>query len=356
MSTIDPVDVPAPPFYRRLVIAARLIRRKCTIEYGSALNPIDLLSAHPWRISLFTTYSLSLSFFESVALDALTRGGGRRTIIVADVDGVRAALGEWGARGVGRAYQVEPIGVSGGIFHPKVMVLAGAGECHLLVGSGNLTFGGWGGNLEVLEHLHPSFAPEAFADAADWFEDLATSPRFRHGAQGTFTEVADIFRASARLSRATGAFRLLHGSSGSISEEIAAIADEIGGARRLVVVSPFFDSGAAVDDLCSLLGLQEAHLHAHPAGTVFASHGANWPVASKCAVKAITVDVVDDDRQLHGKLLEISCRNGRILVSGSANATTAALGARGNVEAVVARIERTRRSAWSLTKADPLRQ
>src|SRR5262245_50883754 len=70
--------------------------------------PLDLISAHPWRRAAFTTYALSLSFFEAVILDALVRGGGREAVILADVDGVRVALGEQGARRVGKDYDVEP--------------------------------------------------------------------------------------------------------------------------------------------------------------------------------------------------------------------------------------------------------
>jgi hypothetical protein len=65
-----------------------------------------------------------------------------------------------------RSYELEPLAVAHGVFHPKLTVLAAMDECHLLVGSGNLTFGGWGGNCENLEHLHPSFAASAIADAA----------------------------------------------------------------------------------------------------------------------------------------------------------------------------------------------
>ena len=54
--------------------------------------PTDLVSAHRWERVTFTTYALSLSFFEAVVLDALVRGGGRETLILADVAGARAAL------------------------------------------------------------------------------------------------------------------------------------------------------------------------------------------------------------------------------------------------------------------------
>jgi hypothetical protein len=118
-----------------------------------SLAPLDLLSAHPWQRVTFTTYALSLSFFEAVVLDALIRGGGREALILADVEGVRASLSEQGAQYVGKVYEVEPVSVSAGVFHPKISVMSAKDECHLLVGSGNLTFGGWGGNYEVLEPL-----------------------------------------------------------------------------------------------------------------------------------------------------------------------------------------------------------
>jgi hypothetical protein len=57
-----------------------------TANAGAALAPLELVSAHPWRRVVFTTYALSLSFFEAVILDALVRGGGRESLILADVE------------------------------------------------------------------------------------------------------------------------------------------------------------------------------------------------------------------------------------------------------------------------------
>src|SRR5260370_4036635 len=143
------------------------------------LAPLDLISGHPWQRVTFTTYALSLSFFEAVILDALIRAGGREATILADIDGVRASLSEQGAQRVGKDYEVEPVSVSSGVFHPKITVMSAAEECHLLVGSGNLTFGGWGGNCEVLEHLHPSFAADAIEDAANFFDLISVTERIR---------------------------------------------------------------------------------------------------------------------------------------------------------------------------------
>lgn len=116
-----------------------------------SLAPLNLISAHPWQRMTFTTYALILSFFEAVILDALMRGGGREALILADVEGVRASLSEQGAQRVSKDYKVEPFPSHRAYFirrfpscQPKTNVI-------LLAGSGNLTFGGWGGNYEALE-------------------------------------------------------------------------------------------------------------------------------------------------------------------------------------------------------------
>jgi hypothetical protein len=138
------------------------------------VNPLDLISAAPWRRAAFTTYALSLSFFEAASRRAASRGG-RNALILADPEGVRAGLSEEGARRVGRDYEIEAVACANhGVFHAKVGALFGDDDAHLLVGSGNLTFAG-GGNLELVEHLHPSFAADAFDDAAAFFEQLAAS-------------------------------------------------------------------------------------------------------------------------------------------------------------------------------------
>ena len=61
-----------------------------------SIAPLDLVSAHPWQRAAFTTYALSLSFFEAVVLDALVRAEAREMLILADIDGVHLAKHECG--------------------------------------------------------------------------------------------------------------------------------------------------------------------------------------------------------------------------------------------------------------------
>lgn len=316
-----------------------------------AFKPEDLIAVHPWRKAVFTTYALSLSFFESVVLDGLVRGRTKEALILADAEGVRAGLSEQGAQRVGREYEVEPIAMTGGVFHPKIAALVGDDDSHLVVGSGNLTFNGWGGNFELAEHLHPSFASDAFDDAAMFFMMLAESKRAAHVAGDRCLSLAeDLSRAA--IGPRDGAIRLVHSLEGSIGERLAEFADDIGGASRLSVVAPFWDSGAAIDRLCRRLGLDAVHVHAHPGGSVRGTVGSNWPLSPQTKIIPMAVTELADgsDRKLHAKSFEILCKRGRLLVSGSVNATSAALTA-GNVEAAVVRIQRERLHGWTFEPA-----
>jgi hypothetical protein len=239
--------------------------------------PTDLVSAHRWERVTFTTYALSLSFFEAVVLDALIRGGARQALILADVRGVRASLSEQGAQRVGKDYNVEPVAVSSGrAFHPKISVFSDQDESHLLVGSGNLTFNGWGGNVEVLEHLHPSFAADAIADTAEFFELLPVTERVRFGAEDECAAIAADLRRSVQGKPANGNIRLLHNLDKSISAQLLQMVDDLGGATRLIAAAPFWDHGAAIDGLCKSMGLDHLFIHSH-----LAARRRGWYVPAK---------------------------------------------------------------------------
>lgn len=315
------------------------------------MQPLDLVSALPWRRVLFTTYALSLSFFEAVVLDRLVRGGGRNALILADPEGIRAGLSEQGARRAGRDYEVEPLACTTGVFHPKLSLFLADDDAHLLVGSGNLTFGGWGMNLETVDHLHSSFAADALDDAAEMFELLTIADNVRMGVADQCGEIAGQIRRLTQGAARNGEVRLLHSAGDSIGEQIAAMAGDLGGATRLSIVSPYFDvSGSAVSRLAGLLACEDIRLHAHPVGPVRGPMGTNWPEGAAAAPVCIDAPFGEDDRRLHAKCFEILCRRGRLIVSGSANATHAALFS-GNVEASIVRIQRDTLVGWEARPA-----
>nr|QQZ50555.1 hypothetical protein JKL49_03155 [Phenylobacterium glaciei] len=142
--------------------------------------------------------------------------------------GVRGALAEYGARVVGKDYDIEPVSVKHGVLHAKVAALVSSDDAHLVVGSGNLTFGGWGGNLEVAEHLHPSFAADAFDDAAGFFRALATTDRATHDAGDRLELLATALETGAASGVRNGDVRLLHNLTEDLTRQLVARADELG--------------------------------------------------------------------------------------------------------------------------------
>src|SRR3954447_8082881 len=161
------------------------------------LAPLDVIAAHPWKRALFTTYALGASFTEAVVVEALLRRGVEHITILSDAAGMKMALREEGAVRIGREYSLEPVTVRNGCFHPKIGVLWSDDRTHVLVGSGNLTFGGWSANLECVDHLHPQGCGNALIGVADFLLDLATTARCLHAAQSACEDFSERIRAQA---------------------------------------------------------------------------------------------------------------------------------------------------------------
>lgn len=109
-------------------------------SFFSSLKPKYLLG---------TTYTLSLTFFESVVWPTIPKGNLDNCLILCDHLGYRRAMSEAGTlRDIGARYFVVPISAQGK-FHPKVWIAANDEKVCLLVGSGNLTQSGFIDNVEL---------------------------------------------------------------------------------------------------------------------------------------------------------------------------------------------------------------
>ena len=301
-------------------------------------SPRDLLLANKWSSLLFTTYSLSLSFLEAVAISAVARTF-RSFTVLTDLEGYRSSLADAGAIGVGRNYDLVPVRVERGVFHPKIGIMADEeSTVRAIVGSGNLTFGGWGYNTEVLDVLIPGIDSNCFADLAGFLEAVAEAAV--PGGRLSIERLPDLGRfveTCRRASRAPGAgnSRVLHTVSEPLDVQLGRVTSELGGATSLTVVSPFFSGHLGVMQLATALSCETISVAVPPVAPAIFDF-------SRCrqagfSVSPVACDLFSDTRSLHAKLFDIECRRGRLIVVGSANATTAAVSGR-NVEAVVTRI------------------
>ncbi|MDR7155693.1 hypothetical protein J2W40_002529 [Sphingobium xenophagum] len=308
-------------------------------ERSEALHPLDMLRAGRWKRALFGTYTLSLGFFEATPLRALRRAGVAEISILADISGVADALGEAGAREVGRTYAVEPLLVRKGCFHPKFMLLDSETGPRMFVGSGNLTFSGWGRNLELAEFLTPEQAPQVFADMADFLSALAHSDRVDFPGARTAESWAGALRRIAVPGRQQD-MRLIHNVDEPIAPQLAAMAGLYGGAEGLLVASPYFGKGDAVQRLAKALGVNRPDVHV---SSRLALAGHHYDFERHEDARPVVVRALDEaarQRPMHAKLLEVKCRDAVLTVSGSVNASGPALMQASNVELAVVRVGR----------------
>lgn len=326
---------------------------------GSVPAAIDVLRARPWKRALFTTYALSLSFFETEVLHALTSAGDSdldEIWIVTDASGYRSSLMERRAVSVGQVYRLVPAALPQGVFHPKLTYLSGPEGDLLLVGSGNLTFGGYGRNAEVLEVLTPDAVPTVFLDFAEFLESIPERPDLLLPQQ-------EWIRTFARLAREAAApfetqapslnTRLLHSLRQPVVQQLERRASEVGPVRRLTVLSPFHDpDGKAVLGLASRLGVSQLRVGLPPDPSELSTFPFSRKAPKGLRVSAVRPVVSHPKRPLHAKWIEIEGQRGALTLTGSVNATTKSLCGTDNVEVGVLR-HASRAPAWAEWKTVP---
>jgi hypothetical protein len=307
-----------------------------------SVSVLDVIDGGKWQRALFTTYALSLSFFESILLRSLRRVGCQETWIITDVQGYRDSLIERRSQGVGQEFRLVPVSLKQGVFHPKCIYLAGEQLDVLLVGSGNLTFGGFGRNLEVIEVLLSTTAPAAFGD----FAGFLTSIENRLGKDLHCPDLAwtKIFRDCAtRWSQVVPNSsleqpRLIHTVDTSVTSQLPTQITHLK-PRELTIMSPFFDNdGNAVRSLADALGCTSVRIAVRPN-----EHKSNFPFKDTLKWKQSKIVAVWPEanalkRPVHAKWIETRGEAGTAVLTGSINATTAALCTTRNVEVGVLRI------------------
>ncbi len=288
----------------------------------------DILQLREWKRALFTTYTLSLSYFESEILPSLLRAGCSDIWLIADAEGYRSSLLERRSMRVGHEYRLVPAALPNGVFHAKSIYLSSDEGDLLLVGSGNVTFAGHGRNLEIFEALIPETHGAAFADFADYLEAL----RARDDIKFARTEWIDDFAARALVASgdSEGPVRLLHSLNDPVVDQIPIVLEDYGRCSAVSVMSPYHDpDGLAVKRLSEELG------GAPVAVAVTGKDASPFPfsTASSWFAPVTPVRLVGRDKRfVHAKLYEFSCADRPVILSGGINATRKALTTTENVE------------------------
>jgi hypothetical protein len=298
----------------------------------------DIVQMRPWKHALLTTYTLSLSYFESEILRPLLRRGCSDIWLIADAEGYRNSLLERRSMRVGQEYRLIPVALPDGVFHAKCIYLAGDEGDLLLVGSGNVTFHGHGRNNEVFEALSPNIAASAFRDFADFLEATGSRPDIRIAR----SEWAEDFAARARLAAERGAdedgvpaVRLVHPLNEPVMDQLPGLLAQYGGCNEATIMSPYHDrEGYSLREMGAELNLNRMNIAVTEKGTSpFPFRTASawpWPVLPVTLFRK-------DKRFVHAKWFEFQTDAKKLLLTGSINATRKALMTTANVELGVLR-------------------
>src|SRR5216683_7954599 len=165
------------------------------LKAAASAHPVDILASGPWRSATFTTFALSLSFFESIVLRQLRAAHCREVTVFVDPLGYRNSLIESQLIGAGCSYRLIPVSAPKGAFHLKFGYLRSENPANsdcLLIGSGNLTMGGYGNNAELIDVFLSQDQPSLFRSFARILDALITSPTVR------FPTTVEILSVQAR--------------------------------------------------------------------------------------------------------------------------------------------------------------
>lgn len=295
-----------------------------TVEHSAFASPLSLL--HQWRDDLtdgsplrelvVLGFTLDLAFFERFCVPPARQLGARVTV-VADADqGKHDAVDVHFA---GRSYQ-HGAAFLPGAFHPKVAVLLGDEHVWFAIGSGNPTMAGWGHNQELWFVLRGRVAigPRVQADLGTWLQRL---PDHVSMPSWIATSLVDVGRrlTPADVDDTHPDVHLLHNLDTSILNEIPDLT-----AAELRLAAPFVDSsGQAVRDLVDRAAPGRLRIALQ---RDMSSFNGKTLLDVTATVDDVEFRDVDDQRTMHGKLIEWTAPDGgTTAIVGSPNLTSAAL-------------------------------
>ena len=295
---------------------------------------------------LVLTHNVDFVFIQNLVLAALRSCGSPSLTVFADAGCARESYALQGAllATLGRRYRIVPVQQRiGSRFHPKAVFLSGRKTGTLLVGSGNLTFGGWRENAEIWIEYDAAADPgevSAFREAV-----IALAARLPLN-EGIRTEILEAFDPSTRdWAKATAPPSGLLARLGEGPSLLQRMAAEWGDAdvNRLVVSTPYFDpDGDALLELVAASRAGSTDVLIDSRNSNLTKQAAiRW---SNVNVRAATVSRDNDETEylgfLHAKFFALERQDDVLLFLGSANCSRAALlskGSAGNAELLAVR-------------------
>lgn len=290
------------------------------------------------------TYNIDFRFVQYLLRPILRRCGHPSLLIFADARRATESFARGGAllSGLGVRYRVVPVAMSAGAaFHPKAVLLSGSERGTLLVGSGNLSFGGWRENGEIwLRRDTDRHGTAEFAYFREYLRRIVYRVPLRDAIATEIEAALDgASRAWARDMQPSGGLVGRVGNGPSLLERMR---EQTGGRAfaELTIAAPYFDDEAhAVAALLAAFGPAPTKLLVPRKGHNLREAAASGlpPQVTLCSTAWAPPADTEKPRDafLHAKFYALTSGARVHLFLGSANASRAAMlssGERGNAE------------------------
>jgi hypothetical protein len=299
------------------------------------MNPREFCRERDFPTAILLAYAFEPLFFERIALRDLWSGGTGDVLVLADARQIEAAKErrEGQMYHLGRRYQLVPAQVSGS-FHPKIILRLGQDGGLIWLASGNLTFGGWGGNREL--DCAWRFGPGQ-TDAGQWIGTLLQRIAswmpggLSHDVVGRVRELPWIGRLAEPVRAEALPLITSAGSSslaGQIGERWAGRQfDEI-----LILTGSTDEDGAFLQWAHNMFGVERVRVLVDRGRVSFLAD------AIRRLPMKVSVLSLPSGKPLHAKFYWFTGRDGSAAIMGSANCSRAAWllppDSGGNIEAV----------------------
>lgn len=340
--------------------------------------------------AILTSFPFSSGFFERSVLPALrSKHKNIRTAVLMDEqqyedsiapEGQTEALGQVDGTKLGKAYHVSPIRPpTNRTFHPKVHLLTGQNRVQVMVGSGNLTHPGLTTNQEIATRFTLPADPDGneadpetvatrskkakiYCDIEEFFQELLNSEFGRTVDSATHQTIDNTLKAgewvhdidTSELTSTADATRLFHSLTQPILEQAFAQIEERGEQIQSVeIIAPFYGTSMRVPEYFITQGI-ETTLWVQSDRTQLDSDAfATWLQRDGTAALEY-----DSHRYVHGKVIIFRTESAAYCLSGSPNASQAALLSStlngGNIETALFRRKPTPDGFAYLLESDPL--
>lgn len=310
-----------------------------------------ILSAKNVTNAIVLTHNIDFVFIQTVVLAAFQRCGHPTLTIFADATCAAESFVYQHPllTGLGVRYRVVPVAMEPGFrFHPKAVLLSGEKSATLLVGSGNLTFGGWRENAELwLQFDSEQDGVTPFHAFKDYLNEILERVPLR---DAVVAEVEDAFDPKSKpwaSSVPSGDARLV-GRAGSGLSLLDRMLGAVGSdpVDELLVCTPFFDDeGVGLRELVFRVGAKRTTLLCQPERSTLTRR--SWePSAGQAVLQRVDFtrkSASGEERSafIHAKLFAFRRAHEVIVLAGSANCSRAALtisGRAGNAELQATRV------------------